>query len=419
MTTLIQQIYAEVITVGDEILIGQITDTNTQWISKELSDIGIKTIRKSSVGDTENAILDVLNEASHRADIILITGGLGPTKDDITKTTLCKYFDTTLDIHPEALEMITAYFAKRGRELKGINHTQAALPLGCTYLPNRWGTAPGMWFEKNGKIYVSMPGVPSEMKGLMNEEVLPRLKTHFETPAIFHKNIRTVGIGESILAEMISDWEDALPPEISLAYLPSLGGVKLRLSGTGNDMTGIKTLVEAQIAKVLPIIAEFVFGYDDDELEVVIGKKLKQQGLTLATAESCTGGAVAAAITKVAGSSAYFIGSMISYSNEVKMNQLGVSLDTLLNFGAVSEPTIKEMAEGCRKILNTDIALATSGIAGPDGGTPDKPVGTIWIALASRNETIAQKLQLGGNREQNIFQTTIAVLNLLRKYLNQ
>lgn len=408
-------IRAEIITIGDEILYGQITDTNTQWISAELDKIGIKTVRKSSVGDTEEAILSILKEATTRADVVLITGGLGPTKDDITKKTMCQHFGMELGINQEALEEVTRFFASRGRILTEINRQQAFLPVGCTYIPNKLGTAPGMWFDQNDTVFISMPGVPYEMKGMMSTTILPLLKLHFNPPTIVHKIIRTVGIGESILSETIADWEDNLPSHIKLAYLPSMANVKLRLTGFGDDATVLTEEINQQINKVLPIIQPFVYGYEQDELEQVISKLLSERGQTLATAESCTGGYVSHLITSVPGSSSYFVGGVVSYSNELKSKQLGVSSETLNQFGAVSEQTIVEMAEGVRKTLSADYGIATSGIAGPDGGTPDKPVGTVWIAVASPQRTFTRKLQLGGFRQQMIHNATVALLNLLRK----
>jgi nicotinamide-nucleotide amidase len=414
---LIKMIKAEIITIGDEILYGQITDTNTQWISAELDKIGIRTVRKSSVGDTEESILSIFEEATKRANVILVTGGLGPTKDDITKKTFCKFFNTQMAVHPQALEDLKAFFQKRGREVTGLNLGQAELPLNAEYIHNKLGTAPGMWFEQNGIVYISMPGVPYEMKGLMSDLILPKLQTFFKTPVIFHKIIRTVGIGESLLAEKIEDWEDALPSHIRLAYLPSMGSVKMRLTGFGSDMAVLEQEIDTEIQKVMPIIEEFVYALGEVELEEAVGKMLKARNLTVSTAESCTGGYLAHQFTKIAGSSAYYYGSIISYDNSVKINQLGVKEETLRDFGAVSEETVIQMAQNVRQLLHTDIGLATSGIAGPDGGTPEKPVGTIWIALATAEQTITQKLQLGGFREQNIHSTSINILNLLRKVL--
>ncbi|GAA4450366.1 CinA family nicotinamide mononucleotide deamidase-related protein [Nibrella saemangeumensis] len=417
-----ETILAEVVTIGDEILFGQITDTNTQWISTELTNIGIRTVRKSSVGDQAEAILQILQEAHQRANVIILTGGLGPTKDDITKHTLCRYFNTELVMNPDALAMVTGFFAKRGRAMTELNRLQAALPANCVYIPNHWGTAPGMWFEHDqgdvrGRVYVSLPGVPFEMKSLMTNLILPKLQAHFRTPVILHKMIRTVGIGESFLAERIEQWEDALPPQIRLAYLPSFGQVKLRLTATGTNAQQLQQELAEQVANVLPLIDQHVFGFDSDELETVVGRLLKEKSLTLGIAESCTGGYVSAQITKVPGASAYFWGSIVSYANEIKVKELGVDRAVLAEHGAVSEPTIQAMAEGVRRVLGTSVGIATSGIAGPDGGTPDKPVGTIWIACATDQRTVTRLLKLGQYREQNIQLTTNYVLNLLREEL--
>lgn len=408
-------IKAEIITIGDEILYGQITDTNTQWISSELDKIGIKTIRKSSVGDTEQSILTIFEEASKRANLVIVTGGLGPTKDDITKKTFCKFFNTELIDHPQAQLDVTTYFKKRGFILSGTNKSQYQLPANAIYIQNTMGTAPGMWFDYEGVIYISMPGVPYEMKGLMTLSILPKLQEHFKTPIIFHKVIRTIGIGESTLAEMIDVWEDALPENIKLAYLPSMGSVKLRLTGFGEELAIIAKQVEDQFQKVFPIISEYVYGYGNIELEEAIGKILIEKKQTVSVAESCTGGYLGHQFTKVSGSSAYFMGGILCYDNSVKINQLSVRENTLNTFGAVSEQTVVEMSENVRKIFGTTYGLATSGVAGPNGGTPEKPVGTIWIAIATENRTITKKLTLGGFREQNIHLTSINILNLLRK----
>ncbi|WP_128543480.1 competence/damage-inducible protein A [Larkinella soli] len=412
-----KSIQAEIITIGDEILFGQITDTNTQWISAELTKIGIRTIRKSSVGDKQEAILDILEEATGRADLVILTGGLGPTKDDITKQTLCRYFNTELEINPEALAFVTAFFERRGRPMTELNRMQAALPTNCTYVPNEWGTAPGMWFDENGTIYVSLPGVPFEMKNLMQYKVIPMLQKHFETPAIVHRMIRTIGIGESFLAEKIETWEDALPEHIRLAYLPHFGQVRLRLTATGTETVRLNEEIREQIDKILPTIRPYVFGYDEEEIEMVTARLLAERNWMLATAESCTGGFVASQITKYSGSSKYFVGGIVSYSNTVKVSQLGVRPETLDQFGAVSEETVREMAEGVRKALGAHVGIATSGIAGPDGGTPEKPVGTIWIACSTEDGTVARLLRLGPYREQNIQLTSVYVMNLLRQVL--
>jgi nicotinamide-nucleotide amidase len=410
---------AEIITIGDEILFGQIIDTNTQWIGTELTGIGVRTIRKTSVGDIKDDILSAFSEAGKRADIVIVTGGLGPTKDDITKHTFCEYFGSTLKMNEEALALVTAFFAKRGRAMTELNIQQAALPDNCTYVANLWGTAPGMWFEKDNVVYVSLPGVPYEMKNLMQFEILPRLKERFTLNVIQHKSVRTVGIGESFLAEKIANWEDALPEHIKLAYLPHFGSVKLRLTGTGSDADKLNSELHEQVELLLPIIEEYVYGYDLDELEAVIGAILVKNSATIGTAESCTGGFLAHRLTNIPGSSAYFEGSVVSYSNSVKVNVLGVSQDTIMKHGAVSEETAREMAEGARKLLNTTYALSTTGIAGPDGGTAEKPVGTVWIACATPSGTVTQLLQLANVRNINIETTSTHALNLLRKTIGK
>ena len=408
---------AEIITIGDEILYGQILDTNTQWISLELDKLGIKTIRKSSVGDQASEITQILNEAAERADLVFITGGLGPTKDDLTKKVLADYFDCGLAMHPEALQDVTDFFAKRGRELSDINRDQALLPTKAQFVPNKQGTAPCMWFEEKGVVWVSMPGVPFEMKAIMETEVLPRVTKHFKTPVIFHKVIKTVGIGESYLSDLIQDWELALPEHIKLAYLPSLGIVKLRLTAFGEDLPTLSVDVETVLAQVMPLISTYVFGYEKEELAEVVGALLRKEKASLGLAESCTGGHLAHQFTQISGSSDYFKGCIVSYANEVKMDQLGVSSSILSEFGAVSEACITAMAEGARKVLGSTYSLATSGIAGPNGGSTEKPVGTIWIALAHPGGVITRKLQLAGTRIQNIHMTSLAAINLLRRFL--
>ncbi len=409
-----KKILAELLTIGDEILYGQIVDTNSQWMSVELDKVGIKVIRKTTVGDVESEILTALAEAEKRADIVLITGGLGPTSDDLTKPLLAKYFNCGLVINEEALREVTEFFKSRGRELTEINRQQAALPTACEKITNPNGTAPGMWFNKNGKIFMSMPGVPHEMKKMMTDSVIPKLKETFNTPVIYHRVIRTIGLGESYLAEKISDWEKALPDHIKLAYLPSLGEVKLRLTSFGDSNEQMEREVSELTEKLKLLIGQFIFGYGDDPIEVVIGKTLREKKLTLSVAESCTGGYLSHLITSVPGSSDYFLGSMIPYAYEIKMRQLGVKPETLEKYGAVSEPTISEMASVVRARFNTDIGVATSGIAGPGGATPDKPVGTVWIAYSDKHQTVTKKLQLSKDRSINIRMASVAVLNLIR-----
>ena len=413
-----KSVFAEVITIGDELLYGQTVDTNTQWMGQELNRIGVKIIRKTSIGDRKEDIVSALDEATSRADIVLITGGLGPTKDDITKTTLAEYFDTPITLRPQALADLKALFAERNFPLTALNEQQAALPERCIMVPNTMGTAPGMWFEDDGKVYVSMPGVPYEMKTMMTRTVLPRLQETFALPVIVHQMIQTVGIGESWLSEKIADWETALPKHIKLAYLPSFGKVKLRLTAVGDNMLDLERDVAEQAKQVEPLIKKYVFGYGDISLEEAIGRDLVEAGKTLALAESCTGGFVAHAVTSVPGSSRYFRGGLIPYDNALKIDPLGVREETLRQHGAVSEETVREMAENVRKLLRSDVGLATSGIAGPGGGTPDKPVGTIWIALADASTTVAKKLTLSKDRSVNVRRTSVAVLNLLRLHLS-
>ena len=409
-----KSITAELLTIGDEILYGQIVDTNSQWMSVALSNAGIKVVRKTSVGDQENEILAALAEAEKRADIILITGGLGPTSDDLTKPCLVKYFNCELVMNEEALREVTEFFKSRGRELTEVNRLQAALPSCCEKVTNTMGTAPGMWFDRNGKVFVSMPGVPHEMKRMMTDIVVPRLKERFQTPIIHHKVVRTVGVGESFLAEKIQDWEKALPSRVKLAYLPSLGEVKLRLTSTGDSLQTLEAETNALTEKLKERIGQFIFGYGEDPLEVVLGNILRNKKLTLAVAESCTGGYLSHLITSVPGSSEYFLGSMVPYAYEVKMRQLGVKPETLEKYGAVSEQTISEMANLVRAKFNTDIGVATSGIAGPGGATPEKPVGTVWIAYSDKHQTVTKLLHLSKDRTVNIRMASVAALNLIR-----
>lgn len=414
---MIKNIVAELLTIGDEILYGQIVDTNAQWMSVELSQAGIKVVRKTTVGDQEDEILAALAEAEKRADIVLITGGLGPTNDDLTKPCLAKYFGCGLKIHEEALAEVTAFFRQRGRELTEVNRQQAALPVCCEKITNSVGTAPGMWFNHKGKVFMSMPGVPHEMKRMMTDFVIPKLKQTFKTPVIHHKVIRTVGIGESFLAEKIATWENALPPHIKLAYLPSLGEVKLRLTGIGTSAQALQQETDELTEKLKVLAAPYIYGYGEEPLEVAIGKILLEKKLTLAIAESCTGGYLSHLVTSVPGSSAYFLGSMIPYAYDIKMRQLGVRPETLEQYGAVSEPTIHEMANLVRAKFNTDLGVATSGIAGPGGATPEKPVGTVWIAYSDKHHTVTRKLQLSTDRLLNIKMASVAVLNLIRQSL--
>ncbi|MCK5103820.1 MAG: competence/damage-inducible protein A [Cyclobacteriaceae bacterium] len=412
-----KEVLAELITIGDEILYGQTLDTNAHWMSGELDEIGVRVIRRTTCGDAEEEILLALREAEQRADIILITGGLGPTSDDLTKPCLAKYFDCDIIMNKQALAELESYMTSRGRGLNKLTRLQAALPERCEMVSNERGTACGMWFNKSGKVFISMPGVPHEMKFMMREKIIPRLKQEFELPIIYHKIVRLAGIGESWLAERIEDWENALPQNVKLAYLPTFGDLKLRLTANGTDPDAIRLEVDQLIQDLLPLIQEYVYGYDDDSLEFVIGMLLKKNNQKLALAESCTGGYVAHRITSISGSSEYFNGAIVPYQNEMKIEQLGVKPETIEKYGAVSEETVTEMALNVRQKFNADYGLASSGIAGPGGGTPEKPVGLIWIACAWGNEIKTRKLNLTKDRDVNIRITSVALLTLLHERL--
>lgn len=414
---------AEIITIGDEILIGQIIDTNSAFIATLLNLNGVTVKQISSVSDDRAHIVKALDEAKERAELILITGGLGPTKDDITKKTLCEYFNTTMRFDEEVYQDVVKLFAAYGKEVTPINRKQAEVPAICEVIRNHNGTAPGMWFDVNGKVFVSMPGVPYEMKALMQDQVISKIKTKFKLPKIFHKTILTQGIGESYLSEMITDWEDSLAKDnIKLAYLPSPGMVRLRLSTKGNDEKKLIATVDKKIEEVKKIISEYIYGYEiygeeKESLEQMIGRLLKSKKKTLSTAESCTGGYISHLITKVPGSSDYYIGSVISYSYEIKEKELGVSKQTLEKHGAVSQPVVEQMAKAIREKYKTDYSISASGIAGPRGGTDEKPVGTVWVAIATPDKVISQKFLFGNHRERNIQKTANAALNMLRKEL--
>ena len=408
-----------ILTIGDEILYGQTLDTNSQWMSAQLDAFGFSLVHRSTVGDVEEDILQGLDVASARADIILVTGGLGPTADDLTKPCLAKYFNVPLKSNIDALNELRLLFKQIGRELSESNIAQTNLPANADYISNSLGTAPGMWIKDGDKIFISMPGVPFEMKGMMTNHVIPKLQANYDLPIVTHKIIKTIGIGESWLAEKIGPWEKSLPENIALAYLPSIGQVKLRLTSVGENKEEIITQLDNTANKLIPYAEKYIYGYDNDEIEQVIGKLLKEKNLTLSTAESCTGGYLSHLITSIAGSSDYFKGSIIAYANDVKVTKLGVSHDTLEKFGAVSEETISEMARGVKKQLGTDVGIATSGIAGPGGGTKDKPVGTIWIAISIGDEVHTRELKLFKDRVLNIKATSVACLSLLWRILSK
>jgi nicotinamide-nucleotide amidase len=407
----------EIITIGDEILIGQIVDTNSAWMAQQLNLRGFRVKQISSVSDHEQHILAALHEASERASIVLITGGLGPTKDDITKKTLCTYFNTQLVFNEDVYQDVALLFKERGYEVTAVNRGQAEVPLNCVAIRNSVGTAPGMWFEHKDVVYVSMPGVPYEMMHMMEHFVLPKLTTYFNAPKIMHHTLLTQGIGESRLAEEISAWEDALPSNIKLAYLPSVSAVRLRLSGFGDDNIALGVEFNKQLSLLRGMVKKYCYGENNDTLESVIGTLLRSAGKTLATAESCTGGQIAATITKVPGCSAYYKGSVVSYANEIKENFLGVRHADLEAYGAVSKVVVETMAKGVIKSLNVDYAIATSGVAGPDGGSEEKPVGLVWIAVASVDRVFSRQFLLGKNRERIIQAASLTGLNLLRRMI--
>ncbi len=406
---------AEIISIGDELLIGQVINTNASWMGELLNRNGIKVKQIKAIADDKNAIIEAIDSAFNSADLILLTGGLGPTKDDITKYTLCEYFDTKLVFNEDAFSRIKEIFRLRNFKVSAVNKAQADLPESCTALTNINGTASGMWFEKNGKVLVSMPGVPFEMKPMMENEVIPRVKAKYKTPVILHKTIMTQGVGESFLAKIIEDWENSLPKNIKLAYLPQPGIVRLRLSATGENKTKCEQVIADLIEKLKLLIGDLIFGYDDILLEETIGETLKLNKKTVATAESCTGGYIAHLFTSIAGSSSYFKGSAVTYANEIKENILGVSHEDLEKHGAVSETVVKQMALGAKEKFGTDYAIATSGIAGPDGGTEDKPVGTTWIAIAGSEGILAEKHHFGEHRGRNIRRAALTALFLLKK----
>ncbi|MCF8381893.1 MAG: competence/damage-inducible protein A [Bacteroidales bacterium] len=408
---------AAIVTIGDEILIGQIIDTNSAWIAQQLNLTGVQIKEIRSISDNHQAILNTLRDFESGMDLVVLTGGLGPTKDDITKKSLAEYFESRMVENQEVLIHIGELFKKRGFSLTETNRQQAILPHNCIPLKNNSGTAAGMWFERSGTIFVSMPGVPFEMKGIVNDELLPRLQSMINGNVIIHKTIMTQGVPESYLAAKIKDWEEALPDDIKLAYLPRPGIVRLRMTAIGKNRDYLNVLLQQEEIKLLSIISDDVFATEDISLEQFIGNLLKEKKLSLSTAESCTGGNIASSLTSVAGSSAYFIGSVVAYSNEIKINELGVSKDDIENYGAVSEKVVTAMAQNVRIKMKTDFGIATSGIAGPSGGTEEKPVGTTWIAVSSAEKCIARRFNFGEHRGRTIDRATLTSLNMLRKII--
>ena len=412
---------AEIITIGDEILIGQIVDTNSAWLGTELSNIGISVKQITSVSDDKQHILEALALAENRADIIIMTGGLGPTKDDITKHTLCEYFKTSMVMDEKVLKHLTDFFTKRNRPMLEVNIKQGEVLANCEVLFNNHGTAPGMWIKQNNKVFISMPGVPFEMKGIMMDFGLDKLKQTFTLPFIYHRTILTQGLGESFLADKIKDWEDGLTAkEIKLAYLPSPGMVKLRLTAKGADKQKLKTTVDKEVDSLYKLINEYIYGEEElgkaaPTFQSIVGEVLTKKNKTISVAESCTGGYISHLITSIAGSSAYYKGSVVAYENEIKVAELNVKQATLDAYGAVSVECAKEMASGILKKFDTDYAIATTGIAGPTGETPDKPIGTVCIAIATRTDVTAHKFIFGNDRVRNIHMAADMALNMLNK----
>ena len=414
---------AEILTIGDEILIGQITNTNSVWIAKQLNLSGIKVAHMASVGDEKEVIVNAFNDAARRADFVFITGGLGPTKDDITKNIFADYFNAELVLDEAVLTTIDSYFTKRGRVLTEMNKKQALVPKGCEVIPNNNGTAPGMWMKKNGVVFISMPGVPYEMMAMMSESILPKIISENKLPHIYHKTILTQGIGESGIAELVETWEDALiHKNIKLAYLPQPGFVRLRLSSYGEDAAELKHNIDAEIEKVKPLIEKFIFGYETygeepPSLEKIVSELLREQKQTLALAESCTGGYISSLFTAIPGASEIFKGAVVPYTNKSKQTLLEVDEALFETVGSVSKQVVEQLASHVLKKFNSDYAISISGIAGPSGGTAEKPVGTVWIAVASKEKVLAVKFQFGDNRHRNIVMTANAAMNLLRKFI--
>ena len=406
--------FAEIITIGDELLIGQVTDTNSAWMGRELNKAGIEVIRVVSVRDRAEEITEAVDDAMKRVDIVLVTGGLGPTKDDITKQTLCTYFGTELVFSEEVFENVKRVLAGR-IPMNALNRSQAMVPKDCIVINNRVGSASVSWFERDDKVLVSMPGVPQEMTTVMSEEIIPRLREKFDTDIIIHKTFTVKNYPESVLAEKLESWEVALPECIKLAYLPKPGIIRLRLTGRGKQKEEVRMLMDMEAGKLEELLGDDIFDEDDTPLEILVGNLLKKKNLTVSTAESCTGGSIAARLTSIPGSSEYFKGAVVAYSNEIKEALLHVSTKTLEKRGAVSEETVVEMVKGAMKSMNSDCAVATSGIAGPTGGTPDKPVGTIWIAAGCKDKVITLKLEGDEGRNKNIANATQNALQLLRK----
>jgi len=428
----------EIINIGNELLIGQVVNTNAAWMAEQLNLAGFTVGRVTAIPDSHDEILAALGEAGDRAAVVIVTGGLGPTKDDITKKALCDFFDARLVFSDEAYVNIVRLFGSRGYPMTESNRQQAFIPDNCVAIPNVNGTAPGMWFQPQPAVgspksatanpksqipnpkyatFVALPGVPFEMKAMMSDHVIPMLRERFRTGVIIHKTVMTQGVGESFLSDILEPWETKLPKNITLAYLPQPGIVRLRLTGTGPDELTVRALIAEEVRKMEALIPQYIYGYDEETLEEIIGKLLLEKKATLATAESCTGGYIAHLVTSVPGSSGYFRGSVVAYSNDIKEHTLGVLPESLSKYGAVSETVVAEMAIGAQTRLEADYVIAVSGIAGPEGGTAEKPVGTTWIAIATPDSVVTRHVLLGDHRERNIRRAALQALNMLRKEL--
>lgn len=410
---------AEIITIGDELLIGQTVDTNSAWIGNKLSNLGLEIHRIVSISDKESEIISTIDAAFAHSDVLIVTGGLGPTNDDITKHTLCKYFNTELEFHEEAFENMKKFVLRRRNDINENNRRQAMFPKSAEFIPNLWGTASGMLFKKKNSILVSLPGVPHEMRNIMEEFILPKVEAMMSNEVAYHENVLTMGIPEAELAELISNWEQALQPDISLAYLPSSGFIKLRLSTKGASKDVLKSRLNSKIEELIPLIKGYYIGKGFENLEEFLADYLSRMDKTISFAESCTGGYITEMFTSMPGASKYLKGSVVAYSNEIKENVLNVGSGVINEFGAVSKAVVEQMAINIRMLFNTDFAISTSGIAGPNGGTEEKPVGTVWIAVANKDKCISKKFQFGTIREINIRRSAYAGIGMLLQILQE
>ena len=411
-----KEIVIKNISIGDELLIGQVINTNAAWLGEHLSEAGFQLESTLTVGDSEKAILDAFN-ACMDADLVLVTGGLGPTADDITKPTVCKFFDTELEFCQAAYDNVVSLFKRRGFQMSERNRSQAMLPKSCQYIPNTYGTAPCMWLEKNGVVFAFMPGVPFEMKGIFTDELLPRIKERFHSVPYEKRVIMTTGIGESFLADRIKDWEDALPEFLSLAYLPQYGMVRLRLSGRHEDARMLHETLDREVSKLVALIPEYIFAMQDQPIERTVFDLLNSKGMTFASAESCTGGNIAHVITLIPGSSEVFKGTAVTYATPMKTKVLSVPAEMIEKYGVVSQDVVESMAIGVRDLMEADFSVATTGVAGPSGGTEENPVGTVWIGVASAKGVVSKRFNFGKDRENVINRATIAAYEMLRQQI--